>query len=166
MANREPYGPCRHGPGTVWSTLSPVAALEPVAPIRDIRSSLINDSLNAAVEANVKNVVNACACITPVQLTFGEQGDTGILPAVSWEPDENHNECNGNILDRKICHKLTADTRPARWLFCHLSAGHCASMDSLRTGNLDVRHPITAEVILNVFDKRLPVTSQPLGIVA
>lgn len=50
--------------------------------------------------------------------------------------------------------------------FCHLSAVHCASMDSLRTDNLDVRHPITAEVILNVFDKRLLVPSQPLGIVA
>src|SRR5271166_844136 len=50
--------------------------------------------------------------------------------------------------------------------FCHLSAGHFASMDSLRTDNLDVRHPITAEVILNVFDKRLLVPSQPLGIVA
>ena len=52
------------------------------------------------------------------------------------------------------------------FIFCHLSAGHCASMDSLRTDNLDVRHPITAEVILNVFDKRLLVPSQPLGIVA
>jgi hypothetical protein len=50
--------------------------------------------------------------------------------------------------------------------FCHLSAGHCASMDSLCAANLDVRHPITAEVILNVFDKRLLVPSQPLGIVA
>ena len=39
-------------------------------------------------------------------------------------------------------------------------------MDSLRTDNLNVRHPITAEVILNVFDKRLLVPSQPLGIVA
>jgi hypothetical protein len=39
-------------------------------------------------------------------------------------------------------------------------------MDSLRTDNLDVRHPITAEVILNVFDKRLLVPSQPRGIVA
>jgi hypothetical protein len=50
--------------------------------------------------------------------------------------------------------------------FCHLSAGHYPSMDSLRTDNLDVRHPIIAEVILNVFDKRLLVPSQPLGIVA
>jgi hypothetical protein len=44
--------------------------------------------------------------------------------------------------------------------------GRFASMDSLRTDNLDVRHPITAEVILNVFDKRLLVPSQPLGVVA
>ena len=41
-----------------------------------------------------------------------------------------------------------------------------SSTDSLRTDNLDVRHPITAEVILNMFDKRLLVPSQPLGIVA
>jgi hypothetical protein len=41
-----------------------------------------------------------------------------------------------------------------------------STMDSLRTHNLDVRHPITPEVILNVFDKRLLVPSQPLGIVA
>ena len=37
---------------------------------------------------------------------------------------------------------------------------------SVRTDNLDVRHPITAEVTLNVFDKHLLVPSQPLGIVA
>jgi hypothetical protein len=50
--------------------------------------------------------------------------------------------------------------------YCHQSAGHCASMDSLRTNNLDILHPIPAEVILKVFDKRLLVPSQPLGIVA
>ena len=50
--------------------------------------------------------------------------------------------------------------------FCHMSAGHCASMDSLRTDNLDVLHPIIAEVILDVFDKRLLMPCQPLGIVA
>ena len=39
-------------------------------------------------------------------------------------------------------------------------------MDSLRTDNLNVRHPITPEILLDVLHQRLLVLDQPLGIIA
>jgi hypothetical protein len=94
-----------------------------------------------------------------------EENILGTRSTASWSLNFGSNglekkRCGPGLLQR-LCGFLIL-----KRTFRQLYAGHCASMGSLRTDNLDVRHPIRAEVILNVFDKRLLVPSQPLGIVA